>query len=100
MHLIFILMCAFGFILYLANRIDNKMKTMEFNLLNRMQQLQRAVRANTSVACGDDVAGDDGDAEGDDDAAGDDGDAEGGDAEGGDAEGGAFLPCRGGRVCD
>ena len=100
--MIFILMCAFGFILYLANRIDNKMKAMEFTLLNRMQQLQRALRTDNSRHACDAEGEDDHHAEGEDDhhvEGEDDRHVEGEDDHYA-AEDRAFQPCRGGRVCD
>ena len=48
MSILFIVLCAFGFILYLANRIDKRVKKLEHTFLRSFAQLRQEMRKGAS----------------------------------------------------
>jgi len=63
---VFVLLCTMGFMLYLANRIDNRMQLMENHLMQKIQAVRSAMTRmalSQSVTEDDVVAEEEGDAE-------------------------------------
>ena len=43
----FVLLCTMGFVLYLANRIDNRLQLMEHHLMEKIQGVRSAITEMT-----------------------------------------------------
>ena len=41
MNILFLILCAFGFLLYLANRIDRRIMRMEHRILEKLANIDR-----------------------------------------------------------
>lgn len=46
MNILFLILCAFGFLLYLANRIDRRIMRMEHRIMEKFVNIERHLEGN------------------------------------------------------